>query len=130
MMQTLRTLRREPGFVLVALLTLGLGIGANAAIFSIIKAVVLDPLSYESPERIAVLWEVNPEGSLERVSIPTFLDWKAESRTLEALAAYRQVDFTFAGAGDPLSLAGVRATPELFAVLKARPALGRLFTPE
>ena len=130
MTQSLRTLRREPAFVLVALLTLGLGIGANAAIFSIIKAVVLDPLPYESSERIAVLWEVNPEGSLERVSIPTFLDWKAESRTLEALAAYRQVDFTFAGSGDPLSIAGVRATPELFAVLKARPALGRLFTPE
>jgi len=122
MTQTLRTLRREPGFVFVALLTLGLGIGANAGIFSIIKAVVLDPLPYESSERIAVLWEVNPEGSLERVSIPTFLDWKTESRTLEALAAYRQVDFTFSGAGDPLSLAGVRATPELFAVLKARPA--------
>jgi putative ABC transport system permease protein len=130
MTQSLRTLRREPAFVLVALLTLGLGIGANAAIFSIIKAVVLDPLPYESSERIAVLWEVNPEGSLERVSIPTFLDWKAESRTLEALAAYRQVDFTFAGSGDPLSIAGVRATPELFAVLKARPALGRLFTPQ
>src|SRR6478735_8593706 len=127
---TLRTLRREPGFVVVALLTLGLGIGANAGIFSIIKAVVLDPLPYESSDRIAVLWEVNPEGSLERVSIPTFLDWKAESRTLEALAAYRQVDFTFAGAGDPLSIAGVRATPELFAVLKARPSLGRLFTEE
>jgi putative ABC transport system permease protein len=128
MTQTLRTLRREPAFVLIALLTLGLGVGANAGIFSIIKAVVLNPLPYESPERIAVLWEVNPEGSLERVSIPTFLDWKAESRTLEALAAYRQVDFTFAGAGDPLSLAGVRATPELFAVLHARPSLGRLFT--
>ena len=126
----LRTLRREPAFVLVALLTLGFGIGTNTAIFSIIKAVVLDPLPYEDSERIAVLWEVNPEGSLERVSIPTFLDWRAESQTIEALAAYRQVDFTFAGSSDPLSLAGVRATPELFSVLKARPALGRLFTAE
>src|SRR5262245_24850492 len=130
MTQTLRTLRREPVFVLVALLTLGFGIGANTAIFSITKAVVLDPLPYADSERIVVLWERNPEGSLERVSIPTFQDWKAESRTLEALAAYRQVDFTFAGAGDPLSSAGVRATPELFTVLKARPALGRLFTEE
>src|SRR4029079_3666046 len=94
MTQTLRTLRREPGFVLVALLTLGLGIGANAGILSIIKAVVPDTLPYESPARIAVLWEVNPEGSLERVSIPTFLDWKTESRTLEALAASRQGGFS------------------------------------
>ena len=130
MIETLRTLRREPAFALVALLTLGFGIGSNAAIFSIIKAVVLDPLPYENSERIAVLWEVNPEGSLERVSIPTFQDWKTESQTFEALAAYRQVDFTFAGASDPLSIAGVRATPELFAVLNARPAIGRLFTPE
>ena len=130
MTETLRTLRREPAFALVAVLMLAFGIGSNAAIFSIIKAVVLDPLPYESSERIAVLWEVNPEGSLERVSIPTFQDWKSESRTFEALAAYRQVDFTFAGAGDPLSISGVRATPDLFAVLKARPALGRLFTQE
>src|SRR5262245_61671526 len=130
MTRALRTLRREPAFFLIALLTLAFGIGSNAAIFSIIKAVVLNPLPYANSERIAVLWEVNPEGSLERVSIPTFLDWKAESRSLEAVAAYRQVDFTFAGAGDPLSIAGVRATPELFVVLRARPALGRLFTPE
>jgi putative ABC transport system permease protein len=130
MTQTLRTLRREPSFVLIALLTLAFGIGSNVAIFSIIKAVVLNPLPYEHSERIAVLWEVNPERSLERVSIPTFQDWKTESRTLEALAAYRQVDFTFAGAGDPLSIAGVRATPDLFAVLNARPALGRPFTAE
>ena len=127
MTQIDRVLRRDPLFVLIAVLMLAFGIGANTAIFSIIKAVVLDPLPYESSDRIAVLWEVNPEGNLERVSIPTFLDWK-NSRTFEALAAYRQVDFTFAGDAEPLSVAGVRATPELFAVLGARPALGRVFT--
>ena len=123
----IRTLRRQPTFVLIALLTLTLGIGANTAIFSVIKAVVLNPLPYDDPERIVVLWELNPEGSLDRVSIPTYQDWKAETRTLESLAAYRQVDFTFAGAGDPLSVSGVRATPELFAVLKAGARLGRTF---
>src|SRR5215510_10355785 len=130
MTRALRTLRREPAFFLIALLTVAFGIGSNAAIFSLIKAVVLNPLPYGNSERIAALWEVNPEGSLERVSIPTFLDWKAESRSLEEVAAYRQVDYTYAGTGDPLSVAGVRATPELFAVLEARPALGRLFTAE
>jgi putative ABC transport system permease protein len=124
-MAVLRSLTRQPVFVLVSLLTLTLGIGANTAIFSIIKAVVLDPLPYEASERIVVLWEVNPEGTLERVSIPTFQDWKRETQALEAIAAYRQVDFTFAGAGEPLSVAGVRATPDLFAVLKARPLVGR-----
>ena len=129
-MAVLRSLTRQPVFVLVALLTLTLGIGANTAIFSIVKAVVLDPLPYEASERIVVLWEVNPEGALERVSIPTFQDWKSETKALEALAAYRQVDFTFAGAGEPLSVAGVRATPDLFAVLKARPLIGRTYTPD
>ena len=125
-----RTLRRQPVFSFIALLTLTLGIGANTAILSIIKGVVLNPLPYEESERIVVLWEVNPEGNLDRVSIPAYQDWKADSRSLEALAAYRQVDFTFAGSGDPLSVSGVRATPELFAVLKARPAFGRTFTAE
>jgi putative ABC transport system permease protein len=126
----LRTLRRQPVFVLIALLTLTLGIGASTAIFSVVKAVVLDPLPYEDSERIVVLWEVNPEGSLDRVSIPTYQDWRTEARSLEAVAAYRQVDFTFAGSGEPLSVSGVRATPDLFDVLKARPAIGRPFTAE
>ena len=126
----LRALRRQPTFVLVALVTLTLGIGANTAIFSVIRAVVLNPLPYDDPEQIAVLWEVNPDGALDRVSVPTYEDWKSQATTIESLAAYRRVDFTFAGAGDPQSVAGVRATAELFAVLKARARLGRTFGPE
>src|SRR5687767_1591963 len=122
-----RTLRRQPTFVLIALLTLALGIGANTAIFSVIKTVVLNPLPYDEPDRIAVVWEVNPEGNQERVSVPTFEDWQAEARSFESLAAYRHVDFSFSGSGDPRNVSGVRATPELFAVLKARPLLGRTF---
>jgi len=58
-----RTLRRQPTFTIVSVLTLALGIGANTAIFSVIKTVVLNPLPYESPEKIAILWEVNPDGN-------------------------------------------------------------------
>ena len=123
-----RTLRRQPTFVLIALLTLGLGIGANTAIFSVIKTVVLNPLPYADPERIVVLWEVNPDGNQDRVSIPTYEDWKREARSIESLAAFRQVDFTFAGSGEPRNVPGVRATPELFSVLKANAELGRAFT--
>ena len=125
-----RTLRRQPTFVFVAVLTLALGIGANTAIFSVIKTVVLNPLPYEDPEKIAVLWEVNPEGNQERVSIPTFQDWQREAKSLESLAAYRQVDFSYSGNGDPRNVPGVRATPDLFTVLKAGAALGRTFVPE
>ena len=123
-----RGLRRQPTFLLVALLTLALGIGATTAIFSVIKAVVLNPLPYDAPERIVVVWEVNPEGNLDRVSVPTFGDWQKEARTLSSLAAYRQVDFSFAGTGDPMNVRGVRATPDLFTVLRASAVLGRTFT--
>jgi putative ABC transport system permease protein len=125
-----RALRRQPTFVLIALVTLALGIGANTAIFSVIRAVVLNPLPYDDPERIVVLWEVNPDGALDRVSVPTYDDMKAEASTLASLAAYRRVDFTFAGSGEPLSVSGVRGTPELFQVLAARARLGRTFVAE
>jgi hypothetical protein len=113
----LRSLAHQPTFTLIALATLALGIGANTAIFSVIKTVVLNPLPYPNPERIVVLWEVSPEGNQDRVSIPTFEDWRTDTRSLESLAAYRHVDFSFAGRGDPGNVPGVRATPELFSVL-------------
>jgi putative ABC transport system permease protein len=125
----LRTLRRQPTFVLVALLTLALGIGANTAIFSAIKTVVLNPLPYEEPQRIAVVWEVSPEGNQDRVAVPTFDDWRKEVRAFESMAAYRHVDFSFAGMGDPRNVPAVRATPDLFKVLQSNALLGRTFSP-
>ena len=124
----LRTLRRQPTFTIVSILTLAVGIGANTAIFSVIKTVVLNPLPYESPEKIAILWEVSPEGNQGPVSVPTFEDWKRDAKTLESLAAYRHVDFSFKGQGDPQNVPGLRATPDLFNVLKSNAALGRTFS--
>ncbi len=126
----IRTLRRQPTFTLIALLTLTLGIGANTAIFSVIKTVVLNPLPYDDPDRIAVVWEVNPDGAQERVSVPTFDDWKAKATSFESMAAFRQVDFSHKGTGDPRNVRGVRATTDLFRVLKADAFLGRTFVPE
>jgi putative ABC transport system permease protein len=123
-----RTLRRQPTFTLIALLTLALGIGANTAIFSVIKTVVLNPLPYDDPERIAVLWEVSPEGNQDRVAVPTFEDWQNEARAFDALAAYRHVDLSYAGTGEPLNVPAVRATPTLFTVLRAQARLGRTFS--
>ena len=124
----LRGLLRQPTFALVAIVTLALGIGANTAIFSVIKTVVLNPLPYESPEKIAILWEVNPDGNQGPVSVPTYEDWKREAKSFESLAAYRHVDFSFKGTGDPQNVPGLKATPELFSVLKSNAALGRTFT--
>ena len=123
-----RALRHQPTFALVALLTLALGIGANTAIFSIIKTVVLNPLPYQDPERVAVVWEVSPEGNQDRVSVPTFDDWRTQVRAFESMAAYRHVDFSHSGSGDPRNVPGVRATPDLFNVLRANAHLGRTFS--
>jgi hypothetical protein len=103
----LRALRRQPTFALIAVLTLTLGIGANTAIFSVVTAVLLNPLPYQDPEEIVVLWESNPVGTLGKVSIPTYLDWQSETRTIESMAAYRHVDFSYTGTGDPRTVPGV-----------------------
>ena len=123
-----RSLLRQPTFTAVAVLTLVLGIGANTAIFSVLKAVLLNPLPYDDPGRLVVVWEQNPDGSRDLVAPLTYVDWKAQTRALEAVAAFRQLRYAFAGAGEPLDVPSVRATPNLFDVLRAHAALGRTFT--
>ena len=99
----------------------------NTAIFSVVKAVLLNPLPYQDPEEIVVLWESNPEGTLGQVSIPTYLDWKSEASTIATMAACRHADFSYKGTGDPRTVPGVRATPELFDMLRATARVGRTF---
>src|SRR5262249_27547631 len=84
-----RVLLKNPGFTALAVLMLGLGIGASTTIFSVVDAVLLRPLPYQDPERIAMLWEVNVERSAGPISVPPadFLDWKSRTRTFESLAA-------------------------------------------
>jgi len=125
-----RALAREPLLSLVAVATLVLGIGATTAIFSVVKTVLLDSLPYVDPGELVVLREKKPEGSSDLVSPPTYLDWRSQATTLEALAAYRPVRYGFRSDAEPLDLPSIRATPELFGLLGAEAALGRTFTPE
>ncbi len=125
-----RVLARAPLLSLVAIATLVLGIGANTAIFSVVKAVLLDSLPYADPEELVVLRERKPEGTSDLVSPPTYLDWREEATTLEALAAYRPVRYAFRADAEPLDLPSLRATPELFGLLGVEAALGRTFTAE
>src|SRR5580765_5412398 len=125
-----RSLLRQPTFTAVAVLTLVLGIGTNTAIFSVIKAVLLNRLPFEDPSRLVVVWEQNPDGNRDLVAPLTYVDWKSQTRALESLAAFRQLRYAFAGAGEPLDVPSVRATPNLFAVLRANATLGRTFTAE
>jgi len=126
----LRSLARQPTFTAVAILTLVLGIGTNTAIFSVIKAVLLNQLPYEDASRLVVLREQNPDGSADLVAPLTFLDWQQQSRAVPAMAAFRQLRYAFAGGGEPLDVPSVRATANLFAVLRAGALVGRVFLPE
>jgi putative ABC transport system permease protein len=126
----LRSLARQPTFTTVAVLTLVLGIGANTAIFSVIKAVLLNQLPYRDPSRLVVLSEQNPDGNPDLVAPLTYADWNEQSRAIPSLAAFRQLRYAFAGVSAPLNVPSVRATPNLFALLGVNPILGRGFVAE
>ena len=125
-----RALVKQPTLSAVAILTLVLGIGANTAIFSVIKAVLLDRLAYPDSEQLVVLFERNPDGATSEVSIPTFEDWREMTTEMAGLAAFRHVRYAFSGQGDPLDLPAVRVTPDLFDVLRTNATLGRTFVDE
>src|SRR3954471_25072205 len=124
----LRSLKRQPTFTCVAILTLVLGIGTNTAIFSVIKAVLLNQLPYPDSSRLVVVREQNPDGTSDLVAPLTYLDWKQQSAALPGLAAFRQLRYAFAGGGEPLDVPSVRGTANMFALLRADAMLGRTFT--
>ena len=123
-----RNLAKQPGFTLIAALTLALGIGANTAIFSVLHAVVLRPLPFPEPAALVTVWEAGKGGGLGNMGYPTFADWRAQSRSFDALAALGDWSPTLSGAGDPEALAGSRVTSDFFRVLGVKPLLGRDFT--
>jgi macrolide transport system ATP-binding/permease protein len=96
-----RQLRRNPGFTIVAVLTLALGIGANTAVFSLIDAVLLRPLPYSHPSRLFQLFPTQAGHAMVATSYPAFEDWKKQSRTCETMAAYEQDDLNLTGASYP-----------------------------
>jgi putative ABC transport system permease protein len=126
----LRTLRQAPGFTAAAVLTLGLGIGANTAVFSVLDAVLLRPLPYPHPERLVTLWERERSGATENTSYANFLDWQSRCRSLQSLAVLSYWTPSVSGAGTPERFEGLRVSREFFRTLGVRPALGRDFLPE
>src|SRR5215213_6723972 len=127
----MRMLRKYPGFALTVIITLGLGIGANAAIFSVVNAVVLAPLPYGQPDRLIRLWETNPSGGLTEVavSVPNFQDWQQQS-VFEQLAGSENATFNLTGSGEPQRVAAARITANLIPILDVKPVLGRSFLPD
>jgi putative ABC transport system permease protein len=121
----LRTLRKNPAFTLVAMLALALGIGANSAIFSVVDALALRPLPFPQPEElVSVTSGRNGDGP---ASIPDFVDWRAQSKTLAKLAAWNNDTYILTGRKKPLLLNGITGSADLFAVAGVAPLYGRTF---
>ena len=123
----LRMLRKNPGFTAVAVLTLALGIGANAAVFSVVYAVLLRPLPYKDPSSLIVLNETTPMVGTVSVSYPNFLDWHNQSHTFSEMAAVRGVGFNLAGVTQPENISGGAVSPNFLSMMGVRPFLGRDF---
>src|SRR5262249_18768708 len=126
-----RMLLKKPGFTAVAVITLALGIGANAVIFSVVNTALLRPLPFDDPDRLIMIRETKlPEFTDFSVGPATFLDWKNQNTVFERLVAMTDASLTLIGAGDPERLRGMRVTDGFFAMLGARPQIGRDFLPE
>ena len=119
---TIRLLVRTPGFTITAILILGLGIGANTAIFSLINGVLLKPLPYPHPERLVQLFQPFRNFDRVRLSYPDYLDFSANQHSFDALAVYRQDDFNLSGRGDPVRISGLYVSGTFFRLL-GRPFL-------
>jgi putative ABC transport system permease protein len=127
-----RNLVHRPAFTATAVLTLAVGIGASATIFSVVDALVLRPLPLKDPERLAVVWETNPRLPVPVmvVSPPNLADWRARTRSFEALGAFQLRSFTVTGVEQAEQLDGARISPALLSLLGVPPRAGRLFTGE
>jgi putative ABC transport system permease protein len=123
----LRLLRKAPGFSLVAILTLAVGIGANVAIFSVVSGVLMRPLPYQAPERLMFLWEGTPAFPDMSVSFLDFSDWRKTQHTFVDIAASRREGYTLTGLGQAEKLNARMVSANFLRVLGVQPALGRDF---
>src|SRR5471032_1158694 len=121
----LRQLAKTPGFTAVAILTLALGIGANTAIFSVVKSVLLQPFPYPQPEQLVVLWEDELNYDQASTAWLDLVDWQRDNTAFLALAGYRRDDYALTGHGEPEMLRGTRASASLFSVVGLPAAIGR-----
>jgi predicted permease len=124
-----RTFRRSPGFAVVALVTLALGIGANTAIFSVVNGLLLRDLPFGEPDRLVRLWGAHKDSGVDRsqLSAGDFIDLRTRQRSFTTLGAFAWGGGTYIGTGDPVRLAGARVDANVFTVLGVRPYLGRTF---
>src|SRR5437762_3742334 len=126
-----RMLLKRPGFSLIAILTLALGIGANTAIFTVINATLLRPLSYKNPDQLVMVWGTNPGGFGWRgksgFSAPSFLDYQQQTQVFERMATFNGIDLMLTGTDNAERIHGGAVTTEFFNLLAVQQILGRTF---
>ncbi|HJQ22320.1 MAG TPA: ABC transporter permease [Blastocatellia bacterium] len=128
----IRASLNRPAFVVIVVLALAIGIGANTAIFSVVNAILLRPLPYKNPDRIVMIWMSNGKLGVAEDwhSYPNYVDYRDQNSTFEEVAAFNYRGFNLTGTGDPVLLSGAWSTANLFAVLGVDPQLGRTYTVE
>jgi predicted permease len=126
---SLRVLRKAPGFTLIAVLTLALGIGANTALFSIVQGVLLNPLPFPHAEELLVVHASKPNFLDGSISYLNFRDWQRENKSLAGIAISRGTGFTMTGLGDAEEIAAPAVSSDFFSILGVKPVMGRLFAP-
>lgn len=125
-----RMLLKQPGFTLIAIFTLALGIGANTAIFSVVNTVLLRALPYQNAEQLVMVWEKSQRREQNVINLGNFFDWKAQNDVFADMATFADFRTNLTGQGEPVEVPAQIATDNLFSVLGVQPLLGRAFTPE
>jgi len=128
----IRMLRSKPGFAVIAILALALGIGANTAIFSVVNAVILRPLPYPQPEQLAMVWLDNRRQGIhdDITSFPNFVDWRDQNHVFQSMAGMSNTAYTLTGVGEPEQLRGANVSANFFQLISVSPAQGRGFSAE
>lgn len=126
----LRVLLKNPGFTAIAVLTLALGIGANTALFSVVNAVLLNPLPFANPDELLAVYAKSTNFEQSSIAYPNFLDWQKDNQSFASLCAFRSDDYNMTGAGEPERVHIHMISAEFFTTLGMQPLLGRAFRPE
>ena len=124
-----RILLRSPVITASVVIVLALGIGANAAMFSIVDGLLLHPVSYPQPETLAFVWSHDSQGSLRDASAADFMDWRAQAKSLSDFAAWMPTSFVLTGGDRPRQISGARVSANFFRTLGVTPERGRAFLP-
>ena len=127
-----RQLRKSPSFTTIAIIALALGIGANTAMFSVVDAILIRPLSFPQSDRLAMIWQTNPEVAkmgfpIAPTSVPDFQDWRTQAKSFEVISALEGWTANLTGNEEPERLSGARVSANLFSLLRVPPVLGRSF---